>query len=304
MLAPLAIFVYKREDTTQRMLEAINRNTLADKTEVFIFSDGPKTEADADKVDKVRKLIWSFKEQCNFRKVTIIEQKQNLGLANSIISGVSKLISEYGKVIVVEDDLITATNFLSFMNDCLDYYENNNKIWSIGGTTYELPHLKNYNHDIYVSYRGESCGWATWENRWDKVAWDVPDYKTFMKDRKAKKKFKRAGQDAVSSLTRQMKGETDSWAIRWCYYESKNDMLTILPKKSFVANIGWGEESTHCNAIDIFHTCISSENFQYNLENVDIDNALIKDFLKYFSKPMFRRIMDYIYLLLIRLRNF
>lgn len=293
--APLVIFVYNRVEITQQMLNAVNRNTLASKTDLFIFSDGPKREDDEEKVLQVRRCVHEFAESNNFKSITITEAESNKGLANSIIGGVTAVIPKYGRVIVLEDDLLTATNFLDFMNECLDFYEKNEKIWSIGGTTYKLDAFKDYDHDVYACYRGESCGWATWIDRWEKVDWQVSDFEELMKNRKGKKQFKRGGSDMVEALKRQMEGKTDSWAIRWCYQESKEHMLTILPTKSLIKNIGWDGSGTHSD-VDRFHTEIEGEGYEFHLEDVEVDEKLMNDFRKYFSRPFIQRFMDYIYL--------
>lgn len=296
-LAPLIIFVYNRADVTEKMLEAINKNELTEDTEVYIFSDGSKNTEDKEKVDHVREIISRFRNSNNFKEVHIIEAEENKGLANSIISGVTEIIRRYGKVIVLEDDLITATNFLTFMNECLEFYRDNPKIWSIGGTSYLLPALEKYPHDVYTCYRGESWGWASWLDRWEKVDWDISDYEQFMHDRKRKKMFRRGGQDMVDALKRQREGKTDSWAIRWCYQQSKEDMLTILPSKSLVKNIGWGEAGTHCSdKEDIFHTSVEGEGYRFKLEDVQVNAGIMKDFRRYYSRPFLQRIMDWIYL--------
>ena len=295
--APLVIFVYNRAELAKKMLEAINNNQLAYQTEVFIFSDGPKEKEDIRKVELVRECIHSFKKKNNFKAVTIYEAEKNRGLANSIIAGVSKIIKTYGRVIVLEDDLLTASNFLNFMNECLEYYEKNERIWSIGGTTYRLNALKKYPHDVYACYRGESCGWATWIDRWELVDWNVSDFEELMRSWKKRRHFKRGGQDMVNALKMQMDGKTDSWAIRWCYQESKNNMITILPVKSLVKNIGWGETGTHTHDdVGLFHTEIEGENYNYTLENVDINKSIMRDFRKYFYKPFIQRILDWLYL--------
>ena len=293
--APLVIFVYNRLYQIQQVLPVINRNFLAEKTDVYIFSDGGKNEKDIEQVNAVRKYIHGFAKKNDFKSVKVIEADKNKGLAKSIIDGVSEVIKKYGKVIVLEDDLITAENFLKFMNDCLDYYKGNEKVWSIGGTSYDLPSLAEYPYDVYACYRGQSCGWATWIDRWEKVDWDIPDYQDFLRDRKRKKMFKRGGQDMVASLKRQMEGKTDSWAIRWCYQESKENMYTILPVKSLIENIGWDGSGTHSD-IDRFHAKIRNEQFEYNLCNVEIDEKLMKDFRKYYYRPLLNRILDFFYL--------
>lgn len=121
--APLVIFVYNRVDLTRKMLDAINKNTIANKTDVFIYSDGPKNEKDKQMVSEVRICIHKFSTQNNFKSVKIIESDYNKGLAKSIIEGVTEIIRANNRIIVLEDDLLAADNFLEFMNDCLDFYE-------------------------------------------------------------------------------------------------------------------------------------------------------------------------------------
>ena len=292
--APLVIFVYNRVDLTRKMLDAINKNTIANKTDVFIYSDGPKNEKDKQMVSEVRICIHKFSTQNNFKSVKIIESDYNKGLAKSIIEGVTEIIRANNRIIVLEDDLLAADNFLEFMNDCLDFSEKNDKIWSIGGMSFELPAISTYHNDVYACYRGQSCGWATWRDRWDKVDWEVSDYKKFIKDKKRKKQFKRGGEDMVEALKMQMEGKTDSWAIRWCYQESKEDMLTILPVKSLIKNIGWDGRGTHSD-VDRFHAKLSEERFEYKLRDVEVDEKLMEEFRKYFYKPIVQKILDFLY---------
>ncbi|RJW35694.1 glycosyltransferase family 2 protein [Lachnospiraceae bacterium TF09-5] len=281
-LAPLLVFVYNRGELTKQMLCAVNENDMAQYTDLYVFSDGPKKESDIENVAAVRTIIHDFSQDNKFRTIHVLEAEKNKGLANSIISGVTQIINKYGNVIVLEDDLIVAKNFLKFMNDCLDFYKDNNKIWSIGGTTFKLKSLDNYSKDIYACYRGTSWGWATWSDRWGKVDWEVSDYDAFMNDRSRKARFRRGGYEMVSALQKQMEGKTDSWAIRWCYQQSKENMFTILPKKNLVMNIGMNGSGTHSGNHDYFHTKLDNEKFMYMLEDVEISEKIMREFRKYF----------------------
>ena len=294
--APLVIFVYNRLGTTKQTLMAINENILAGDTDMYIFSDGAKNEADKLRIKEVREYIHEFATGSNFKHVFIIERESNKGLANSIIEGVTSIIKKYKKVIVLEDDLITNQSFLQFMNDCLDFYEHNSNVWSVGGTSYRMDSLSKYKKDVYACYRGESWGWATWLDRWEKIDWTVSDYGEFIKNSKLQRKFKLGGQDRVGSLKRQMEGKTDSWAIRWNYQAFKENMITILPKKSLVKNIGFDGDGTHCGTENKFHIDFDNNPYEYELEDVKIEENLMKDFRKYFYKPWFQRFLDYVYL--------
>ena len=126
-MAPIVLFVYNREDHTRKTLEALKANFLASQSRLFVFSDGAKTEETQEKVQRVRKLIREYTE--HFLETHIVEADRNQGLAASVITGVTRVIHEYGKVIVVEDDIVTTPYFLTYMNQALDYYEDNKKIW-------------------------------------------------------------------------------------------------------------------------------------------------------------------------------
>ena len=128
MLAPIVLFVYNRPWHTAQTLEALKKNYLALNSDLFIFSDGPKNEQAKEKVFEVRKLL---KTVTGFKKITIIEKETNIGLANSVINGVTEIINEYRKIIVIEDDIITAPYFLKYMNNALDLYETENKFMQI-----------------------------------------------------------------------------------------------------------------------------------------------------------------------------
>ena len=295
MPAPLILFVYNRVDHTKQTLKAVSENILAKNTELFLFSDGAKGENDRSEVALVRRYIDEFREDNVFKNVYIEKASCNNGLANSIINGVSKVIRKYGKVIVLEDDLVTSPYFLKFMNDCLDYYENNNKVWSIGGTTYEMNSLKNYPHSVYAIWRGSSWGWATWEDRWEKVDWKMTDYISFMKDRKRKKVFqKKCGEDIIIGLKKQMLGWTDSWAIRWCYQQFKENMVTICPVQSLIKNIGFDGSGIHSDSYDRFHILMEVQRWQYILENIDVDERIINVFCRYYKRTFLTRIYDFI----------
>ena len=148
MNAPVVLFVYNRLDHTMNVIESLSKNILADQTDLYVFSDAAKTENVQEKVNAVREYIRRTEWRDNFQNVTIVEAKQNQGLAKSIISGVTEILEKYGKVIVVEDDLVLSPYFLNYMNGALDYYKDVDDVWSISGYSFPMKSLKKYPHDI------------------------------------------------------------------------------------------------------------------------------------------------------------
>lgn len=123
-LAPIALFVYNRPDHTRRTLQYLKQNRLAKQSLLFIFSDAAKDESQKEMVEEVRDIISSVD---GFKHVEIVKRRKNLGLANSIIDGVTRLTEEFGNVIVFEDDLISSEHTLKYFNDALKRYEKEGK---------------------------------------------------------------------------------------------------------------------------------------------------------------------------------
>ncbi|CAK0768582.1 Glycosyltransferase [Azospirillaceae bacterium] len=246
MLAPIVLFVYNRPSHTQKTLEALARNTLAAQSELIIFSDAPKNEAAIDAVKAIRKMIVNLP---GFASVSVVERTNNLGLAKSIISGVTEVINKFGRVIVLEDDLVTSPLFLQYMNNALDHYENDQKAFSIGGYQFPqrtMPIPEHYHHDTYASYRCCSWGWATWRDRWMRIDWSMDYFDAFITSPEQQARFNRGGPDMAQMLKHQKEGRIDSWAIRFCYAHFANDMRCIYPTQSLINNIGLDNTGVHC----------------------------------------------------------
>ena len=283
-LAPLLLFTYKKLDTLKETVSAIQKNHLAKDTTVYIFSDGAKHDRDLAAVNEVRKFIHSID---GFREIFIIESPVNKGLANSIIAGVTKIINEFGKVIVVEDDLRLTPNFLTFMNDSLNFYENDSRVFSVSGFIFSMPVSHDYQYDIFFTKRHCSWGWAMWKDRWNEIDWNVQDFPEFIHSVNQQKSFNKLGSDLTHSLIRQQKGEINSWAIRCNYHQFKKQSYTVYPVKSKVDNIGFGEAATHTvQRFNKYKTTLESQpKFQFKFpDEVFEDQNLLKSFNSKYSK--------------------
>jgi hypothetical protein len=284
-LAPIVLFVYNRPWHTQQTVEALQKNELADRSDLFIYSDGPKDEQSEEAVQKVRKYIHTID---GFKTVTIRKREKNLGLADSIIDGVSKVVNKYGRVIVLEDDLVTSPYFLKFINEGLEFYKEKKEVMSISGYNHPksiMPVPDTYREDIYFNYRNSSWGWATWNDRWEKVDWDVKDFEDFINNRRLKKRFNRGGNDMAEMLQSQMEGEIDSWAIRFSYAHFKNNCLSVCPINSHIENIGHDGTGEHCGVSMKYCNDLikAKENVDF-LDNSVVDKELLDNFRKIYKR--------------------
>lgn len=290
MNTPVLLFTYNRPEHTRRTLQHLNANNLCNQTKLFIFSDGPKTDGD-EQVTSVREIIRQFEKNNNFEAVEIFESERNRGLANSIISGVAKVIHEYGRVIVLEDDLLSTPDFIEYMNRALDFYAENKAIWSIAGYSPILKSVKRYPHDVYMCARAGSWGWGTWQDRWDMVDWQVSDYQQFREDREARRRFEKRSPGLVKMLDMQMNGELDSWAIRWCYQQFKEQMYTVNPCYSKIQNIGLDGSGTHCGKTNKWSVELQGTK-EVVFENLKINKKIMREYNHYYIRTFKQRVRN------------
>lgn len=244
-LAPVVVFGYNRPDHIRKCLMALNDCLMADKTDIYIFVDGPKKESEQENVCMVQSVVIDFEKKSNFASTTYYFKDNNFGLANSIIEGVSRIIEKYGRVIVVEDDLIVNPFFIKYSNEALDFYKNNVQIWSVSAFSYDLNSLREYKRDVFFVRRGCSCGWATWKDRWETVDWKCKKYNTFLYMIYYSWLFMLGGRDLPIMLREQMNGKIDSWAVRWCFSQACQKKITVYPWKSLIENIGCDGSGIH-----------------------------------------------------------
>jgi GT2 family glycosyltransferase len=285
-LAPIVLFVYNRPWHTKQTIEALQKNELANESELFIYSDEAKNENARTSVDKVRKFINSIDR---FKKVTIIKREKNWGLANSVIDGVTKIVNEYGKIIVLEDDLVTSPYFLKFMNDALEFYKNEKNIMSISGYTYPFDMPREYNKDVFLFYRSSSWGWAIWQDKWNKINFDLKKEDEIFKNISLQKRLNLGGDDLYEMLKNQLEGKINSWAIRFALYHSLFNSMTVYSVQSLVQNIGHDNSGTHCGISNMWDVSIDN-NYLPILSNIDIDNKIAGRLLKKLNKTLLQKI--------------
>ncbi len=245
--APIVVFVFARPEHTRLTLEALAANTLASESELIIYADAARTQSETEPVQQVRKLIRDIK---GFRNISIIERETNYGLARSIIEGVSEVCEQYGRVIVLEDDIVTSPAFLSFMNAALDRYADESRVWHISGWNYPID-PKGLGDTFF--WRAMNCwGWATWDNHWKYFKKDAQQLiKTW--DRQKIKRFNLDGcHDFWRQILNNSTGRQNTWAIFWYASIFEYDGLCLNPTQSFVNNIGIDGSGENCATNKLF----------------------------------------------------
>ena len=262
MLAPIILFVYNRPWHTRQTIEALQKNELASESELYIFADGPKaiiSDKQLNNIIEVRNYIHTIK---GFKKIIITESDHNIGLDNSVINAVTKVIEKHKKVIVIEDDIVNHPFFLKYINQALETYKNQNNIYMVSGFSYNMNFPKKYKDDVYCVHRCCSWGWGMWADRWEQVDWKVSNYNKLVNNKKEIKKFNRCGNDLFKMLQILIKQPVCAWDIRWAFCMYEHNGLCINPTKSLVNNIGLDGSGTHKDNI-------TNENYIAPFPNTD-----------------------------------
>jgi hypothetical protein len=277
--APIALFVYNRPEHTSRTINSLANNEGARDSILYVFSDAAKTCLDESSVQSVRKIL---KEITGFNKVIVKEQCKNLGLAQSIISGVSSMCEEYGRVIVLEDDLQTSPFFLKFMNDALEFYVNTPEVMHVSGFRYPARPFET--GETFFLHVPLCWGWATWGRAWDSYRKDLALMSDF--DREAIHRFNFGNSYPFwlqLELNKSLK--IDTWFIFWYANLFLRGGLALFPARSLVQNIGMDNSGTNSGFSEDYHVQLSTTPIRL------VDIALVEDALGYeYHRQYFNKI--------------
>lgn len=253
-LAPIALFVYNRPEHTRRTIKYLQQNILAEETRLFVFSDAPKNPVDEEKVEQTRALINGIN---GFKSVKLIKRTNNMGLASSIIAGVTQLVNEYGKVIVFEDDLLSSPYTLTYFNEALTTYENETAVMQVAAYMFPLKHDKHLPETFFLRSIN-SWGWATWKRAWNSFEPDIHHlYKQFNEEKIHQFTVDGTMMNYWKQFQDFKEGKNDSWAIRWHASVFLKKGLVLYPAKSLIENIGHDGSGVHSIIEDTYKVHLS-----------------------------------------------
>jgi len=285
--------VYNRGEHTKRTLQALEKNRLAEDTDLYVFSDGPKQPRDAEDVAKVRAVV---RQAWKFRRISIVERDRNWGLAGNIMDGVTKIVNEHGTVIVLEDDLETSPYALTYFNDALRRYADADRVMEISGYMYPVKSPERL-PDSFFFRVANSWGWATWKRAWVHFNPDIEQLtKNFSREDVARFSVGRS-----ENFWRQVKlfkaGKIDSWAIRWYLSVFNENGLVLYPRDSMVQNIGTDGSGTHFSQReDVYRVRLATAAVEYFPSEIE-ENPEAYEAIRYFyahrKGSLFRRLVRY-----------
>lgn len=296
MLAPIVLFVYNRPHHTKEVIDSLLKNPSSKQSELFIFSDFQKSVADEASVNECRKYIQEIASSHigGFKKVHITFRERNFGLADSIIDGISKVINEYGKVIVLEDDIVVSEVFLDYMNESLDRYEAQEKVWAISAWNYPIE--QDGLGDSFFWRIPHCWGWATWKSRWQYYKRDIK----WIEKNFTKEDIKAISLDGYAPywehFVANQKGTIKTWAIFNYLISHKHNALTLMPSLSYIKQIGFDGSGTNCDDDDSYNSKTINTKFPIKFPEEIEESSLallrIQNFHQLQKKPFFTRVKN------------
>ncbi|PWJ40825.1 glycosyltransferase family protein [Sediminitomix flava] len=296
--APIALFVYNRPDHALKTLEALSINQGAEKSKLYIFADGPKQNVNSVDLDKIQQTRTTIEKKKWCGEVEIIYSEKNKGLAKSITEGVNLLLNKYGKIIVLEDDIVTSQGFLSFMNNSLSYYENEEKVMHIGGFLPPNQKLASTLETPFFSPFMSCWGWATWKRAWDKINLNENELHQYLQDNNSFNEYNLDGTlEFHKQLEDNISGKISTWAIKWYSSIFIEKGLCLYPHHSMVQNIGQDGSGVHSGTMYYnpyyIEKLLESETIPSSLliEESQVGREYLKSFYNNLKKKSFRRYM-------------
>ena len=267
MLAPIVVFSFNRPNHLKQTLDALSKNELAQMSELFIYCDGVNQTSQEEEVKRVLDNRSIAHRAKGFKEIHVIERNYNYGLANNIISAVTDIINLYGRVITLEDDVITSPGFLQYMNEALALYEKEERVMHISG--YMYPHKSKLPDTFFYEVPYPGGGWATWKRAWDHFSNDIDDLYSYWSHRW--KDFNKFGGDYLQKqLEANMNGSMYTWFIKWHAVVLRLNGLSLYPSISLTNNIGFDNSGTNCRTMSKF-------DIEHPAENIPVYKVPIKE---------------------------
>lgn len=284
MYSPIVVFAFNRPDNLRRTLAALAANKLASESDLTIFCDGPRNEQEKCKTDEVRLVAHSAS---GFASVSVIEREINWGLKKSLVAGITAIVEKSGRIIVIEDDIVTSQFFLQYMNDALSCYADNPRVASISG--FCVDHKVPYPPETFFVRGGECWGWGTWNDRWKLFNHNGAELLTQIKKLNLVKKFDLNGScPSTETLQAAVDGKVDSWFMFWTASIFLHDMYTLYPARTLVKNIGF-DSGTHYSGATYSQQPLSESQVVVEKQAVSENQIMIRAVGSWYKKNMKRR---------------
>lgn len=282
-LAPIGMSTYGRLQHVQQTIAALQKNELAMQSELYIFSDAPKA-GDEERVEAVRRYLRTVD---GFKAMHLFEREKNDRVANNR-GGMRMLLEKFGKMIFLEEDIVTAPSFLSFMNEALDKYKDDPRVFAVNGYTPPVYIPEDYQSPVVLLPRFAAWGFGMWKEKFDEIIMDITPvmYRELRSDSQRLMQYCVGGNDVVTQLWLQVHGYINALDVRNDYTMFvKGRQYVVCPTKSLAHTTGcdgsgehWGQATAkHDVEMDLAAKSVGVE------QGVQPDVRIIKQLSEFYA---------------------
>ena len=280
MRTPIVMIAYNRPDIVRMTMRNVSLAEAVDERDIIMYIDGPRNETDRNRQNEIERIVSGYQKQ--LPRLKIVRREKNYGCRGNIVSAITEVINRFGRTIVIEDDILISRTFLRYMDEALDFYEDDKRIWAINA--YQSPDLKipkSYKYDVYLNRINMCWGWGTWADRWNAVDFDLTDWPEKRADAAFLAKLEHASSGLRHMIESQYEGRLKTWDVQCSYHMVKNDFFCVEPKYQLSKNIGYvpGELAEHCHGDFPHITRQKYYNFRPKLEKfLVVENSIDRQF--------------------------
>lgn len=280
MNAPVIMFGFNRPELQSMVMERFVDCVGARDRDIFVYLDGPRNAEDRAKSDEIFQMLSGYQVSC-LPRMKIFRREYNFGCRENICQGITEILKRYGRAIMIEDDILVSRTFLEFMDNALEFYKDDQRIWSINGFQKFLLRIpSDYPYDVYYAYIMSAWGWATWNDRWCQVDFDMKDWPDFRSRPENIDLLNKAGLMLVPMLDRQYEGKLKTWDVQCMFHMMKNGLYSIEPRYQVSKNIGCLPNSEHFHFVDPYMLAQKFYNFLPRLSaDLILDERIMRQHL-------------------------
>ena len=302
--APVLIITLNRDKHLSKCVKSLSECLDAIVTDLYIALDYPLNESHWEGYNKIQNFIDTI---TGFKSVTVIKREVNFGIQKNYIEGLNFVFEKHDRLIFSEDDNVFSTDFLCFMNKCLEKFEDRNDIFSVNGYNYPIKIPDEYSENVYLWQGNSAWGQGFWRKKFIKIEWSNQIFQSninfFLKDYNNVLKFNRISNTYIQALFYMQNVNKIHGDIYISLYQFLNNLTSVFPVESRVRNLGNDGSGENCSSLEddkYSKQPIYIGRNDYNISNVICSNKKIDNILKvHFHKSFFIQIKTFFRLLLI-----
>jgi hypothetical protein len=285
---PVLFLTFNRLDAAKKVFAEIKKSNVS---KLYISSDGPRENKPEENeiIEEIRSyILGNIDWEC---EIFTMFNNTNLGCKTAVSNAINWFFENEEMGIVLEDDCLPSQSFFWFCQEMLNLYMYDDRIFLICGYNHQQT-WKPKQNDYFFSLLGGIWGWASWRRAWKHYDLEMSDINTFIESGG----FEKVLGDSLGKIKKKMIYEgiiindVDSWALQWGYARHKNNALTCIPSRSLIENIGFGEDATHTNEVNIRQ--VKRQELDYDIRiNQLVESDVEYDNLMFLKESLFSKIL-------------